>query len=216
MVNEILGMKYVNCNTCIWKYGICVASVNAEVYIYFKKRHTCIITGTNMGVAEIDPHAIRHIQRSYETSSLLMPNPKIWPPDKPIITTSNRTYTAEQYQELFTDIGYQHGQDFYQLALEWDKKLLSHHPGVPMYCIYSTGVDTLETAQYEQSLDEPPVAKVVGDGDGTVNRRSLVGCAKFYDSDFPFHMRHVRRTNHHGVLSSRKVVALLKNLLISW
>jgi len=124
--------------------------------------------------------AVRDEQRSYETNHWLFPTPGAGSPWSGFVLAKTRTanYTADDYAAYFADVGYPVGSVVHKRVTG----LLPHPengPGVPVLCMYSTGVDTPLSFDYGEGdwAQDPTVT--MGDGDGTVNVRSLRVCEEW-------------------------------------
>merc|ERR1719163_2146240 len=106
----------------------------------------------------------------------MLPTAQGWG-DTVLVTTPSRNYTAADYDAFFTDVGYPVGKIVYART----SQLLpdpSKGPGVPVSCLYSTGLRTPASFEYAGSFEDQP-KEVDGDGDGTVNERSLAVCEQW-------------------------------------
>ncbi|XP_050366065.1 lecithin-cholesterol acyltransferase-like 1 [Argentina anserina] len=131
-------------------------------------------SGNTLGVPLVNPLLVREEQRSSESNLWLMPNPKVFRNEKPIVITPNATYSAHNMLQFLNDIGFPDGIYPYKTRTSVLMDQLEA-PGVPLTCVIGTGVDTAETLYYDRrGFDEQPEI-VCGDGDGTVNMVSLLG-----------------------------------------
>ncbi len=122
------------------------------------------------------------IARSLEGIPWLMPNSFIFG-SKTLVSTPSKSYTANDYQELFGKIGYTNGYQFFQRT----QHLLVNfpNPNVNIYCFCGTNVPT--PSQYIYKKDFSPGVSTIrltptvvkGAGDGTVNIESLRVCQKW-------------------------------------
>ena len=139
-------------------------------------------SGNTLGVPLVDPLLVRGEQRSSESNLWLLPNPKVFAPQKPIVITPNKTYSAHDMVDFLKDIGFPEGVFPYQtriVPLIWNIQA----PHVPVTCIMGTGVRTLETLFYEKGdFDERPQISY-GDGDGTVNLVSLLALQSLWKEE---------------------------------
>lgn len=131
-------------------------------------------SGNTLGVPLVNPLLVREEQRSSESNLWLMPNPKLFGREKPIVIAPNATYSAQDIPQFLDDIGFPQGiHPFKTRVLGLMEQLEA--PGVPITCVIGSGVRTAETLFYgENGFDERPEI-VYGDGDGTVNMVSLLG-----------------------------------------
>ena len=119
----------------------------------------------------------RSAARTFPSTALLLPKPSVWG-NRTLITTPKRTYTANDYQALFNDMGYPEGFSIYSEIAGINAGFPS--PKVPVYCFYGTEVTTPESYVYDWGFpDSAPTKAINGDGDGTVNRLSAEVCLKW-------------------------------------
>ena len=132
----------------------------------------------------------RESTRSYESTYWLLPKPSVWG-DTVLVTTPNRTYTANDYSDLFTDISYPQGFEMYTGITSINEGFPA--PNVTVYCFYGTGLLTPESFIYNASFPDVDPEIMRGDGDGTVNLRSSEVCLQwsqeqsqpFFSQTFP-------------------------------
>lgn len=89
-------------------------------------------------------------------------------------------------------------------------------PDVELHCLYGTGVDTVTRLNYEKSagLDGTPKLEN-GDGDGTVNYKSLAACGEWTKlQQAPIRKLELDGVDHMGVLSNAKVLKYILDLLV--
>ncbi|KAF5399115.1 hypothetical protein PHET_07621 [Paragonimus heterotremus] len=109
----------------------------------------------------------------------MAPDLRLWSPDEKIIIMPKRNYSAHDMRQFFHDIdytdGYQMmeatkaGHDFFEGPTDVDE----------VYCVYGTQVATMEQIVYTASSQNQIPQLVEGDGDGTVNLRSLEVCRRW-------------------------------------
>ena len=87
-------------------------------------------------------------------------------------------------------------------------------PGVELYCIYSHGMPTTEQLVYKNfPKDEKPVRKC-GNGDGTVNIRSLEICKTWSDKQRkPVFTKSFEKLDHNNILKDEQVVEYVKDIV---
>ncbi|GMH73018.1 hypothetical protein TL16_g06070 [Triparma laevis f. inornata] len=130
-------------------------------------------SGDSEGIPLVSGKTVRNEQRSYESNFWLLPNLELWDSDETIITKGDQTWTAHDLPQFFEDISYADGAQIYK-TLPYDLK----DPNIKTYVKYGAGKDTPTSYVYGKDWDT--IDKTVnGDGDGTVNIRSLeAGIAK--------------------------------------
>ncbi|CAH8549421.1 unnamed protein product [Dicrocoelium dendriticum] len=143
------------------------------------KAMTTIASGENYGVPFYPTLALRPLLRSFTSLGLLLPDQRLWPAEESTIITPKVNYSIQDMKEFFEDINYSVGYDMFRTA----KHALDYFNGPTgvdnVYCFHGTGVPTIEKAIYKSVLpgrksfpDQWPQF-VYGDGDGSVNLRSL-------------------------------------------
>ena len=126
---------------------------------------------------EISTEELFKLSRSYASAYWLSPRESAWK-DAILISTPTKNYTASDYEELFTDVGYPQG---YTQISEFDADWPA--PNVPTYCIYSLGSPTLLKFVYEDGFpNAQPTQIVYDDGDSVVNKPSLEVCLRWANS----------------------------------
>lgn len=89
-------------------------------------------------------------------------------------------------------------------------------PGVEVHCLHGYGVDTTEKLVYTKPNDFPSnyPSLIKGDGDGTVNRRSLEACIHWQtmQSQKVFHVA-FPKLNHMNILRDDNVLNYLFTVL---
>uniref|UniRef100_A0A0N5A8Y2 Group XV phospholipase A2 n=1 Tax=Syphacia muris TaxID=451379 RepID=A0A0N5A8Y2_9BILA len=137
-------------------------------------------SGYNMNHYRIilPPSRLREMQRSFTSSAFLFPSYNVWNNTEIIGRTIAKNYTLQNVQEFFNDINYADG--YYQYLQTGFLLENLEPPRVRVYCIYGYGIDTPEAFFWKKGYfpDYQPTT-TYGDGDGTVNRRSLEACAKW-------------------------------------
>uniref|UniRef100_A0A915PLK0 Lecithin:cholesterol acyltransferase n=1 Tax=Setaria digitata TaxID=48799 RepID=A0A915PLK0_9BILA len=139
-----------------------------------------LASGYNMNYYRIllPPSSLREMQRSFTSSTFLFPSYNVWSEDEVLATVDDKNYTLKNVEDFFGDINYEIGWSQYLNTA----RLLGNFqaPNVEMHCIYGYGIDTPESFNWSKRWfpDYQPHTNY-GDGDGTVNRRSLEACRKW-------------------------------------
>ncbi len=142
---------------------------------YHTPRDVCSSPGDNLGVFVVNPLSVRRQQRSFVSSAWLLPYDTYWNKSEVLVTGPYRNYTVHDYQQFFTDVDFPTG---YNMRLDTASLIGSlAAPGVEMHCVHGRGVNTPQRLIYSQKqwYDYQPDVEF-GDGDGTVNIRSLRAC----------------------------------------
>ncbi|XP_043670003.1 phospholipase A2 group XV-like isoform X2 [Vespula pensylvanica] len=143
----------------------------------------------------------------------LLPSKLFWKENEVLVETENKNYTLTNLQDFLIDINVPNGWEFRKDNEKYQLNFTP--PGVVMHCLYGKQIDTLERLYYKPgtSIDGRPQL-IPGDGDGTVNLRSLEGCLhwqmkqkqKVYHQAFP-------GVNHMTILKHPDVLKYIKSVL---
>ena len=171
------------------------------------------VSGDNLGMIVVPAMKIRIDERTFPSTAYLMPSDKFWPSDEVIMSTPYNNYTSANFYELFRDLNHTVGYEMWQ-----DTRNLTYnltHPGVDVHCIHGTGVKTVEFLRYDKFPDHQP--KITwGDGDSTVNTRSLIGCLRWQNqTDKKVSYLAVPNVDHMAVMSDPRILEYIVNLINS-
>ena len=90
-------------------------------------------------------------------------------------------------------------------------------PGVEVHCLFGGGIDTPAQFVYssKQWYDSQPDV-VFGDGDGTVNMRSLLGCVRWMGKQLQL-VRHqmFNGAEHMSILRDERIVDYISRFVLS-
>ena len=153
-------------------------------------------------------------QRTSPGLAWLMPNTPFWNNSEVLVETEGKNYTVEDYQQFFNDLSEPNGW----LMREDTAGLLAGlpAPGVEVFCLHGEGVDTVEKLVYKEGEfpGSDPSVVVMGDGDGTVNTRSLVGCIQWREKqDKPVHHHVFPGVDHLGILRNDPPTDFISNII---
>jgi len=125
----------------------------------------------------VDPLTMRSMEQTLPTIYWLLPSPSLFEDDV-FVMTDKRNYTAHDYSDLMTDIGAPSGAELYNMVK--DVPLFDDDLGVDVHCMHGINNTTPLQFQYAKSKfpDTFPTT-LQGNGDGTVNLKSLELCKKF-------------------------------------
>ena len=151
------------------------------------------------------------------SSAWLMPSDKFWSDKEPLVIAPKRNYTVKDYEQFFKDIKFSDG---------WNMRKDTRHinydltpPGVEVHCVHGIKVKTPLQFKYSEKQwpdDQPSV--VYGDGDGTVNRRSLYGCLRWRPKDNTspkVYHKEIANVDHMEILGNEDAIKYIKSVLTS-
>ncbi|XP_030633200.1 lysosomal phospholipase A and acyltransferase [Chanos chanos] len=172
-----------------------------------------VATGDNNRIPLISPLKIRSQQRSAVSTTWLFPYAHTWPSDMVLVSTPEANYTVRDYKRFFTDIDFEDGWEMRQDTEPLVKALEA--PGVPVHCLYGTGIPTPQSFSYTSFPNgEPTVFN--GDGDGTVNLLSAVQCKRWIGQQKqPVRLKELPGTEHVAMLLNYTTVEYIKSVLFS-
>ena len=146
------------------------------------------------------------IIRSFPSTAWLLPPASVWNTEV-IVKTPTRSYTANDYEALFEDMGFPEGYTMYQNLQHINSGWPA--PNVPTHCFYGVGQQTEVQFIYDDGFpDEEPVEIIYGDGDGGVNIESSQVCHRWANSEYPFEYTEFS-VNHRDILKDEAVLSVI-------
>ena len=152
------------------------------------------------------------LTRTFESLPWLFPKSSVFN-NRVLISTPAKDYTANDYEELFRNVGYTNGYRFFQGVQAINPNYPA--PNVPTYCFYGNKVKTPVKFTYPKNFNgktntvglRPRVTN--GDGDGTVNIESARVCHRWSSmpSKYPFRYKVFNGAGHDQILKEGKVMA---------
>ena len=153
----------------------------------------------------------RFLFRTFESTMWILPKPSVWG-NTTLLTTHNRTYTANDYEAFFTDIGYPRGYQMYQGIVPINENFPA--PRVSTYCFYGTDVPTPENYTYGNGLGANETSIGLGDGDGVVNLLSLQVCLNWRNEQSqPFNVTTFPGIDHAQIITDATVLQAVANVV---
>ncbi|XP_013136093.1 PREDICTED: group XV phospholipase A2-like [Papilio polytes] len=134
--------------------------------------------GDDLGSSMLSQSTMRLEQVTCPSLAWLLPSPLVWRADDVLVQTDKFNYTIQHLEKLFTDM---------EMPTAWEMRKDTERysrdasaPGVELHCLYGYNLTTVERLVYKPGtwLDGSPQL-AGGDGDGTVNLRSLEACARW-------------------------------------
>jgi lysophospholipase-3 len=172
-------LYFLNSQKQAWKDKFIQAHVSLSgVWGGAAKALMMISSGFNLGVFLINPRTIREQQRSMPSTAFLLPSDQFWNSSEVLIQTSGKNYTTSNYKELFQDMNYTAGSSMRKDTENLVGDLTP--PQVPVHCLHGSGIPTMEKLVFKtDKFPDGTPERIDGDGDGTVNMRSLLGCVRW-------------------------------------
>lgn len=175
-----------------------------------------LASGYNMNHYRIllPPSSLREMQRSFTSSTFLFPSYNVWSENEVLATVNDKNYTLKNVEEFFKDIGYKVGWYQYQNTAH----LLGDFqaPNIEVHCIYGYGIETPESFEWSgRWFPDYQPDTTYGDGDGTVNRRSLEACKKWIGKNGgkKISLYAFKGGEHVDILAQEEVIELIKKIV---
>ncbi|XP_074597419.1 lysosomal phospholipase A and acyltransferase-like isoform X2 [Brevipalpus obovatus] len=171
-------------------------------------------SGDNLGVIVIPELKVRKDERTFPSMAFLLPRPSFWDENETIIRhVGGKNYSISNFKEFFHDLDFDVG---YEMWLD-TKDLMSDlpAPNVEVHCLYGSGINTMEYLEYKEKDFPDHGAKIrFGEGDGTVNLRSLEGCLRWIDKQKqPVHHHNFKGVDHMSIMADMKVLDYIKKIV---
>lgn len=139
--------------------------------------------GDDLGAYVLPSRTLRGEQRTSPSTAWLLPSKLFWKEDETLVSIPNkRNYTIKDLKSFFDDINFGVG---YEMRKDTENLLGTlEHPGVETHCLHGSGVSTVDSMSYKDAAQFPdkPILQF-GNGDGTVNIRSLRGCLRWQNTE---------------------------------
>ncbi|KAI8428336.1 hypothetical protein MSG28_002528 [Choristoneura fumiferana] len=131
--------------------------------------------GDDLGSLILRESVMRAEQITCPSLAWLLPSPLFWKPAEVLVQTDKFNYTINDLQKLFTDMDLPNAWEMRKDTEQYTRDFSA--PGVEVHCVYGYNISTVERLVYKPGtwLDGYPTLSG-GDGDGTVNLRSLTAC----------------------------------------
>ncbi|XP_059058162.1 phospholipase A2 group XV-like [Achroia grisella] len=131
--------------------------------------------GDDLGSLMLRESTMRTQEITCPSLAWLMPSPVLWKPNEVLIQTDKYNYTVNDFQKWFMDMDLLDAWEMFKDTQKYKGDFTA--PGVEVHCLYGYNISTVERLVYKPGtwLDGYP-SLAMGDGDGTVNIRSLSAC----------------------------------------
>ena len=148
------------------------------------------------------------------STTWLMPSDEFWRPEEVLVVSPSKNYTIKDMKQLFADINYTTGY----MMWEDTNKLINplKAPGVELHCLHGINIPTpVQWVYTNETWHEGQPMPVNGDGDGTVNLRSLRACLKFQKQQKqPVVHKEFNKAEHTKILSNAEVIKEIGKILL--
>lgn len=171
-------------------------------------------SGDNFGVIVIPSLSLREDVRTFPSLAYLLPSSDLWPSDAVLMRNKDKAYTVRDYRQFFDDIQYPIGYQMWLDVHNLTSPLVA--PGVEVHCLHGHKVNTLERIDYQSGKFPDAKPKPFnGDGDGTVNLRSLQACLGWSKKQKQqVHYKTFPLVDHMTILTDESVLNYLGEALV--
>uniref|UniRef100_T1H921 Uncharacterized protein n=1 Tax=Rhodnius prolixus TaxID=13249 RepID=T1H921_RHOPR len=170
------------------------------------------VMGDDLGVFVLNQKVMKEMQITTPSLAWLMPSPVFWKPNEVLVQTEAKNYSLSNIKDFFYDINYMTG---WEMRKDQEPYIKFDAPGVELHCLHGYGLQTVEKLYYKQgNFPENPYFQY-GDGDGTVNRRSLASCLWWRDKQKKkIHYQAFPNMDHMQILRDDRIISYLVNLIL--
>ncbi|VEN56945.1 unnamed protein product [Callosobruchus maculatus] len=209
-----MTLYFLNMQTQAWKdkYIKSIVTLSA-VWGGSMKAVKVYAIGDDLGSLALRESIMKQMQITFPSLAWLLPSKLFWKPDEVLVQTDKKNFTISNLQEYFRGLSFPEGWEMrkdtepYQLHFK--------PPGVEVHCLYGVNVPTVEKLYYKKGtwLDGYPTL-LNGDGDGTVNRRSLEGCLHWRDlQKQKVFQRELPKVDHLQILHDKNTLSYLVDVV---
>jgi len=217
LVSHSLGSKmisyFLSKQTLKWKSKYIDSIVNISPAIGGSVRALVqYVTGDDLGSWIVSSMALRSADITFPSVAWMMPPYQVFK-NHVVIQTPSKNLTALDYQEFWRAANVSHIWDMYQSVKDLDVDYPA--PQVEVHTIYGYNVSTVEKLVYTKEEDYPfKPTFLEGDGDGTVNLRSLELYKRWYNQQKQkIYVQRFSGADHTKIVNNPKLVDYLKRLV---
>ncbi|XP_014208657.1 group XV phospholipase A2-like [Copidosoma floridanum] len=172
-----------------------------------------LATGDNMSTHLLNARTLRKLLVTFPSFGWLLPT-KPLTDDGVLVTTEFKNYTQADLRQYLLEIGVPNAWEFYKNNRR--NKFDSRPPGVRVYCLYGDiRYSTVQRLLYRPGVsfnDAPEL--IFGDGDGSVNKKSLEGCLDWIDKQSQeIYYRSFPHVDHYGMLRNENILDYIESVL---
>ncbi|XP_031846940.1 lysosomal phospholipase A and acyltransferase [Nomia melanderi] len=169
--------------------------------------------GDDLGAYVLRQSVLKDEQITNPSLGWLLPSKLFWKETEILVQSEQKNYTLATLKDYLIDINVPNAWEFRKDNEKYQLNFAA--PGVEIHCLYGNGIDTVQRLYYKPGVSIEGTPQLLpGDGDGTVNLRSLEACKqwqgkqkqKIYSQVFP-------GVNHMDILRNPNVLSYIKTVL---
>lgn len=169
--------------------------------------------GDDLGVYVLREKTLRELQITSPSLAWLLPSALFWKPNETLVQTDSKNFSLSNLEEFFDEIDYSVA---WEMRKDVEKYSLDFSaPGVEVHCLHGYGVNTVDSLFYKKGKFPTGYPQFrFGDGDGTVNARSLEGCLHWRNQQKPkvYHQK-FPDVDHMAVLRNPDIISYITSIL---
>lgn len=169
--------------------------------------------GDDLGAYVLRESVMRNEQITSPSLGWLLPSKLLWKENEVLVQTDQKNYTLFNLKDFFIDINVPNGWEFRQDNEKY--QIYFEAPGIKLHCLHGVKVATVERLYYKPgtSIDGYPEF-INGDGDGTVNLRSLKACLNWQKKQtHEIYHKEFDGVNHMDILKHIGILNYIKSVL---
>eukprot|EP01125_Pyxidicula_operculata_P021779 TRINITY_DN8631_c0_g1_i1.p1 TRINITY_DN8631_c0_g1~~TRINITY_DN8631_c0_g1_i1.p1 ORF type:complete len:497 (-),score=122.32 TRINITY_DN8631_c0_g1_i1:43-1533(-) len=176
-----------------------------------------VISGDNFGIEVLGYNllSLQDVSRLAKQSGgivELIPHPRYYKSDTVFVRHQGVSYTANDFDKLFNDIGSPITTTIHQRTEVADEELPA--PSVPTHCLYGFGLETELQFNYVNGWTNDPEISYDSQGDGVVPLASLQGCKEWEGKQSqPITIKEFNLRGHNDILEDQEVFDYIINIL---
>nr|ANJ04661.1 phosphatidylcholine-sterol acyltransferase [Nilaparvata lugens] len=155
--------------------------------------------GDDLGSKHIDGMVQRSFQITWSSLAYLMPSPLVFDPKEPLARAFNIDFSLSNIEFFFRNLSCPDCYEMWKDSEPYKDRLAP--PGVEVYCLHGSGIDTIDELTQEVN-DKPNQVEIwTSDGDGTINRVSLEACGRWdHNQTQAFHHEVYPKVDHMQIM----------------
>ncbi|XP_039276831.1 phospholipase A2 group XV-like [Nilaparvata lugens] len=173
--------------------------------------------GDDLASKYIDAMVQRSFQITWSSLAYLMPSPLVFDPKEPLARAFNIDFSLSNIEFFFRNLSCPDCYEMWKDSEPYKDRLAP--PGVEVYCLHGSGIDTIDELTQEVN-DKPNQVQIwTSDGDGTINRVSLEACARwdrkqtqaFYHEVYP-KVDHMQIMGNNNPTMVNRIIAIVNEI----
>ncbi|XP_034946388.1 phospholipase A2 group XV-like [Chelonus insularis] len=169
--------------------------------------------GDNLGTYALRESILKDQQITSPSLGWLTPSSLFWKESEILVETPHKNYTLLDLHQFFIDVNVPNGWEFRKNNEKFQNDFTA--PGVEIHCLHGVNVSTIDKLYYKPgvAMNSDPQF-ILGDGDGTVNLRSLEGCLHWQTKQKQkIYYKTYGSVDHMDILRNRQVLDYIEDVM---